>query len=455
MKNKEDLDIGIEKLITFVLIILSFLVCLFHIIDHDELEAIHTAWKIMRGQVMYIDFFQQKPPFFHYALIPVINIFSESVNTIYLCRLYVYLYYLVIVGSTFFMSKYVFGNQSKYISVILLLSCTFFTDKLTEVRPDVAYMMFGMLAILLIFRKLKVDNLSLLLSGIFFGLSFSYLPKAVIYIIPVSMFLFVRAYFKKVSIIGLLLYFFAMFAVIGIFWIHLSGIISLEDYYFFNYSMNFKFLGTFSPWPGLILFFKENSAFLLIALYGLFFLKKYRQKEVAILAIILFLSIFKINVPNRQYILPSVPFLAMIAANFISRAKFLNHRWWLILIIIMYPFSVLVNSIINSPQSYQIQQIKYVLEHTRPIDKVYDGNIEFNVFRDDIHYFWFSVRPQGVIDTYNTMRTKNYDVYKEIEYNKPQFIYMKYLDSENEVIKKYYVPSKMYKHLYVRRSGRG
>ena len=34
-------------------------------LNHDELEAVHTAWKIVQGEVIYADFFQHHHPLFY------------------------------------------------------------------------------------------------------------------------------------------------------------------------------------------------------------------------------------------------------------------------------------------------------------------------------------------------------------------------------------------------------
>ena len=39
--------------------------------DPDEFEHMHTAWKISRGQKIFIEFFQHHHPFFDYLITPV------------------------------------------------------------------------------------------------------------------------------------------------------------------------------------------------------------------------------------------------------------------------------------------------------------------------------------------------------------------------------------------------
>lgn len=446
------LNVHIEKFLLVLMLILCFIFGLNQFFDHDEFEAIHTAWKLMHGQVMFVDFFQQKPPFFHFTLIPFIKFFSESVNAIFACKFYMFILFLTLIYFSYFISIKVFGRKTRFITPIILMSCTFYVDKLTEIRPDVLYMSLSMFAIAILFKKLRLDNKSLVFAGFLFGLSFAVLPKAAIYILPMSFLLLIRLFLKKISLKGLFLYFFAMALTVIPFFVFMLRTISLQDYYFFNFLMNFKFLGTFSPFTQLEIFIRGNLLFLILAIPGFFCLKHYRQKEVGFLAIVLFLSLFTINVPNRQYILPAVPFVAMICANFISSVKLLKHFMCVILLLIVYgQIKYFIEETHKPAQKYQIEQIQFVLDNTAPDDKVYDGSIYFNVYRDDVNYFWFSVRENGVVDTYKSMRPAQYDIYKDIEVKKPKIIYLKYLDKNHPLIKKYYMPVRKFCRLYIRR----
>ena len=109
-----------------------------------------------------------------------------------------------------------------------------------------------------------------------------------------------------------------------------------------------------------------------------------------------------------------------------------------VLLIVAYPEMLFIIEITQDKNTVQLDKIKYVLEHSKQTDKVYDGSIYFNLFREDVDYFWFSVRPKGVVETYQSIKPREYDIYKLIETKKPKIIYAKYLDVNNKIIKDNY-----------------
>lgn len=433
------LSVQIEKIIFIFMLLISFLLCIFQAFDHDEFEAIHTTWMMLQGKVFYVDFFQQKHPFLHFTLMPFLKIFGETIRTIFACKIYAYIIFLLLLYASYLVSVYAFGSKIKYSALIILLSCTFFTDKLTEIRPDTMYMMLSMFSIAFLYKDIKIKRKSLIISAIFAGLSFVMLPKSVIYLIPVSLILIFRLCLKKISLSDLVIYFLTILLVVSPFLFYIFRIVNLEEYWFFNFLMNFKFLGTFSPLANTKALLLENHILFFMAAVGFFVLKGYRQKEIAFLAVVLFASVFTINVPNKQYFLPAIPFLSMIAANAISKIRIFNKfSVILLLLIVAYPEMLFMIEITQDRNKPQIEKIEYVIEHTKPSDKVYDGSIYFNLFREDVDYFWFSVRPKGVVETYQSIKPREYDIYKLIETKKPKIIYAKYLDINKKIIKENY-----------------
>jgi hypothetical protein len=106
--------------------------------------------------------------------------------------------------------------------------------------------------------------------------------------------------------------------------------------------------------------------------------------------------------------------------------------------------------IFQSNQS-QKRKIQYVLENTIDSDYVYDGDIQFNLFRKDLHYFWYSIRNQG-LKTYNKIthgKFVDYDACRLIKSKKPRFISDFQLDLEGCGLAKMYKPT-VFKHLFER-----
>ena len=99
----------------------------------------------------------------------------------------------------------------------------------------------------------------------------------------------------------------------------------------------------------------------------------------------------------------------------------------------------------------QLQKIEYILSVTEPEDMVYDGNAGFNVFRKDIDYFWFSLKKDRALKTYQTMTDYKYDIYKSIQKFKPKVISTHCIENINDRrIADYYVQSSQFDDLYIR-----
>ncbi len=93
------------------LVVVILFVALNRWINCDELEAIHSSWKTLQGEKIYIDFFQNHHPFFYYLMLPVIAIFKESIATIIVLRIMVFLRKQNWFTSTLLV--HVFGIESK------------------------------------------------------------------------------------------------------------------------------------------------------------------------------------------------------------------------------------------------------------------------------------------------------------------------------------------------------
>jgi hypothetical protein len=67
-----------------------------------------------------------------------------------------------------------------------------------------------------------------------------------------------------------------------------------------------------------------------------------------------------------------------------------------------------ISSRIQKTNLKQLEKIDFVIKNTTDSDTVYDGNITFNLFRQDIHYFWFYIGKNGGLDTYNKLTNNRY-----------------------------------------------
>jgi len=99
----------------------------------------------------------------------------------------------------------------------------------------------------------------------------------------------------------------------------------------------------------------------------------------------------------------------------------------------------------------EFAKIEYVLSVTKEGDKVYDGSALFNLFRDDVDYFWFCLVDGLCLDTYQKMTGYKYDIYDLIYTQRPKVISTHRIPSLQDVaISGFYRQSKEYPDLYIR-----
>jgi len=439
-----------------IVLLLIFFNSLFRYFDHDEFEAIHTSWKILNGETIYIDFFQHHHPLLYYVMMPIIKIFGENVFTILFLRIIAYVLFLLILLITYNLAILLFNDKKiGLISLIFLSSSTFFFNKAIEIRPDVPQVLFGLIAIyFFIIQFKKKTSKYTVFSALSLGLSFLFLQKAVFLIFCFLLFQLIRLYKNKIKLKQIFIYWISFILILTPYLFHLLKKDFFANYVLFNWIINMKFTNSFYFFfYGLLESFKMNTILWSFFLIGLIFSRKYIFKEFCLLSLMLLLSLFLIKAPYPQYYMILFPLMAIIAG--FGVVKVINKRIAIIAIILaatVLPGFRLCENLKYNTNVNQLEKIKYVLSKTSGNDYVYDGNIIFNIFNKDIDFFWFSFRPKtGGLAAYKTQFEYNYDIYKLIDKYKPKIISNYYIDNmNNETISKNYHPSDKYDDIFIR-----
>lgn len=457
------------------LILIVFYVSLERYFDQDEFEAIHTAWKITKGEKIYIDFFQHHHPFFYYLLAPVVKVMGEQTATLTALRIITFFLLLAILIATYYLASAIFNKKVGLISLLLLTSCSTFIAKAIEVRPDVIQGLFALLAILFLFLFFKYERKrSLILSSIFLAVSFLFLQKAVFLICFIGLILIIAAAKKQISWTRFFLYFLVFLIVIAPYFGYLVLTSSFPLYLSLNWILNSKFLNSFAPWDTLASLYQGSSLLSIFYVLGLillfFVIKKTKGSErnptkssvfrgpqlIAVLSLALFAYIFLTPVPYAQYLLMALPLMAVVAAfalDYLGRVFRTNIFIGLLVLSVVFSAALSLQEIKKAhlEQERQLNIVDYVLIKADQDDFVYDGDITFNLFRRDIDYFWFSTKPDHGLATYSrAIKSYHYDIYESIEKYKPQIISIKQISNlEDERVADYY-KSSVYHDLYIR-----
>lgn len=429
-------QISIERIWTFSLWLLfvGIAISLFFYsynaaFNHDEFEHIHTAWKIAQGQRIFVDFFQHHHPFFNYSISLIMNVHPSNVELLFVLRYIMFLLILSILFVTYMLALRIY--KSYEIGILsLILTTTFFAffQRSIEIRPDVPQVLLGLLAIYFLFAYYDKNSFkNLILSAVFLAASFLFLQKTIVLIMPIGAILLYDLYKKRVPFRDVVLYVTVFVATCMPYYIYLLIDGSFEKYIETNWLSNLYTRQVTNKIVFVIEIFKENTVTCVLYVVGVIALirsgRLWRFAALSLCLTILPIILFK----NfwTQYIMQAAPIIAIITSYaFYSTFKTRLSRFIVILGAIYLPLAHMHNhgffNMNNDVQKNQIEKVEYVLSITKEGDKVYDGNIEFNLFREDIDYFWSYTNAMNYYYIYRTDYLS--DIYELIAANKPKVI---------------------------------
>lgn len=428
--------------------------------DPDEIEHLHTAWKLVQGQVIYVDFFQHHHPFFDYMIAAVVGIYGDTVESIFASRYVMLLLTAGILAVTYLLSLRIFGNaEIGVLSLIVTSTVVSFYMKSIEIRPDVPQVLAGLMSIYFLFVYYDKKSLrSLIASAVFLAVSYLILQKSVVLIVAIGALLLFDLYKKRIGYRHVALYAAVFLISVSPYYIYLVLSGTLEQYFVMNWLVNYYLAQSIGRLQSLVAISRENTITCVFYLIGLITMfrsaKGGRFAALSILLTLLPIILFK-NI-WRQYLMLSIPPIAIIASyaiytSFNSRLV----RLVVIIGVIYFPMTFMHNyglfKMDREAQSEQLAKIEYVLSITDEDDKVYDGDVVFNVFRDDIDFFWFCFEEPSCLDAYKKVAAYEYNVYDSVAAQNPKVISDFRIYSFNDIrIKNKYRVSEVYPDLYIR-----
>jgi len=407
--------------------------------DHDEFEHIHSAWYVANGYVPYSDFFQNHHPLLWYSIAPLLLVFGSNIEAVMVLRIAMFGLTIGIGGVTYLLAQRVTSSrETGLLSVMLLLSMVMFLEKSVEVRPDVPQVLLGLISVYLLLRHLRTgDNRQIALSGLAASLSFLFLQKS-IFLLAAYVPIFCYGLVKRKFTLRSSLYFVVSVSlpmVLFLGYLLISG--ALDDYLLTNWMLHVGQLQPFSPLTHpLRSFATQNALFWLFAPISVVFVlldsKTSRElKMVAFLGAALLLSVLLLKRPHRQNFMFAVPLLCIAVGYLIRRARARFrlrgvYTGLLVVLFLIQPLAFLApRSIRSGLRDEQLAKVDFVIHNSTDSDHIYDGDIQFNLYRRDLHYFWFSVGENKGLDTYNAITADkygDYDICELIRAQQPRFI---------------------------------
>ncbi|MDO8241150.1 MAG: glycosyltransferase family 39 protein [Candidatus Moranbacteria bacterium] len=444
--------IAMVSIVLFALVAVAL--SLYRSFNHDEFEAIHSGWKIFAGEKIYVDFLQQHHFMLYYVLSDLIAIVGEGVKAIIASRLLSLAMAVGVAGLVYRIAKIAYDKNVALLSVFFLSSTVIFLQKILEVRPDVPLVLFELLAVFFLLRFFETKKLwQLLLSATALFVSFLFLQKAVFLIFLIGLIFLYKLWKKEIAWKDFLIFWGMMAVFSGIFIWYVAVTFTWSEYFFLNWLINANLLNTFPLYKYLLISMEQNPLVWILFVVGIVELVRRKSFSViAFLALGMLSFIFATKSPFPQYYLTSMPFIVMVAA-----AQFVKLFEWKKQVAIFLMLATVAGSLgvlgyVSENNKKQLQKIDYVLSITNKNDRIYDGDANFNVFRKDLDYFWFSTKPKtGVLTSYRLMREYDYNAYTLIDKFKPKVISNSFIKIKNPAVADNYAKSPAYSDLYIRK----
>jgi hypothetical protein len=457
------------KFLFVILVVLALLTLSLSVnraFSEDEIEHIHASWYVQNGQVPYRDFFEHHHPLLWFLLAPLIALCGEELTVLAIARLLILLMAVGIGWLTWRISRLAGGDvETAWLAVTMLFSGFMFLPCVMEIRPDVPMALLALAAVerLLVFM-IEGKTKQLLAASFLGALSFLFLQKAV-FLFPVAAVLLcvwrlqgkisAALFWKTIAVFLLPLFLFTA-------WLLLVK--GLHDFVLCNWLLNVKRQRDFSRWLIVGQMALINIVFWLSLLPALVHALRSEKSSAAMKVVAwsgftALTALFLLPNPADRHFLLALPLLSVIAGAWAGeRCHFpLRGRWHKIylagLLIVPLPFLVALNFPLNG---VQLGKFAYVLRHAAPGEKVLDGRNDFNLFRPDVHYFWFNVA-LGVLEDYRRSgggsRHADYDLCRLIGERRPRFILLDNREWNTCGVWRDYLPTP-YAGIFIRESGR-
>jgi hypothetical protein len=403
------------------------------IFSEDEVEHMHASWYVHNGQVPYRDFFEHHHPLFWFLLAPLIAICGEGLVVLAVARLLVLLMVAGIGWLTWRISRLSGGDvETAWLAVAILFANFLFIPCVMEIRPDIPMVLLALAAVERFLVFMKEGKPPQLLGAVFLAaLSFLFLQKVIFLFPAAAVLLCIWRLQGKISSALFLKAIAVFFLPLVLFtaWLLLVG--GFQDYFLCNWLLNVQRQRDDSRWLFIGFMALVNIVFWLSLLPALVRALRSEKSSAAMKVVTWFgftalAALFLLPNPADRHFLLSMPLLSVIVGAWAGERSIflLRGRWRNIflagMLVVPLPFLTTLGFPLNG---VQLEKFAYVLRQANPADKVLDGRNDFNLFRPDVHYFWFNVA-LGVIDDYRRSGGRvDYDVCRLIREQKPLFIF--------------------------------
>ena len=380
--------------------------------SHDEIEHVHAAWHVSAGRLPYRDFFQNHHPLFYYLLAPALGSRPWPTDLLAI-RAGVLLVAFGIAAATFRLAlEATASRRIAWTAVVLLLTCSTFVRAGIEIRPDVPFALAATVAYVFFARAVRTRGAGWLgASGAALAAGLLFHQKAIVVVGALAVAGawewrgrgVLRAAWLVVPSLGALVLVAAWF----------DARSALRDYW----AMAWVFpsaaarASSHHGYGQLEANLLQNAWLWVAALAGgVFAFARSRTqtgslRPLALTAALLLASVAAGLRVFDQYFLPAWPLVAVLAASALvwwaERGRRPGRRLVVAAgVVAAVPVAVLF-SWTRPAHGEQIERMAFVAAITPAGGAVYDGDNRLNLFREDVHHFWYAAGREPETSVYN------------------------------------------------------
>jgi 4-amino-4-deoxy-L-arabinose transferase-like glycosyltransferase len=375
--------------------------------DHDEIQHLHAAWLVSRGQQPFHDFFEQRHPTNFYLLAPLTRAFEGSPHALVFAARLLDLGVLAALLAAFLaIARPLLRDPRAVWPPLLLLGCFFFVRNSMEVRPDPwmnALCVLGLWQWTAYLRQGGIRRA--ILSGFLFGAAFVFLQKALAFVGLVALGTLVSLWDPQVrerAARGAAALVAAAVVPVGLFALAIWRAGYWSDFVFWNYTFNrFYYLNTNFDGPSALatvaISIGEDPLLWIAGLIGLsvaarFVLRREGQPTLVIAATVvigMLAGLFESRWPFSHNLLLMQPPLALIAAVAIDRLSSTRSRLVASTLLLVMVAKVAVMCVVYTEGHHSKAIQELLLARAKPSDPIAVPPPYHPIFRQDAFFFWY------------------------------------------------------------------
>jgi 4-amino-4-deoxy-L-arabinose transferase-like glycosyltransferase len=436
-----------------ILLALGFI--FIHYFQKDELEHIHTTWKMSNGARPFLDFFQHHHPVIWYQSLPIVEIFGASPVTLFAFRFIQFLFLTGILIGTYQIALLATGSrETGYLALLLLLTFKIFIETGLEIRPDVQQVFFCIYGFYFFLKFLQNERGKFLVySGVSIAIGFLYLQKTLFFLFPMGVVILYLTAFRRLRLRNALI--FSLSFAVPVFFFLLYHFLSGQwgEYVLYNWIINLYKTPVEHSWNYYSHMLIWNPFFLILMIPGMLYLAiRYRRIPLPVkLAFFTGAVIFFIAFANprawKQYYLPAFPLIAVFLAYMLEDWLAHTAEYKRLLLCLFLVFSALPVFLVEKYFPGENQGLFDAIREQREnvSEYAFDENIVHNLFREDLHYFWYSTHQGRMYDAYlkvvadprcawalKKARYDDFDLCRLVEKYKPTMVH-RLPDSDHDI----------------------